>query len=160
MSLCYVILTGGPMQSIVSDALESKNSMLYTIKVDEIIRRAIRFFNQFKIGALIVVDGDEKIEGIITERDVMKKLSDTDDNIKDLFIKDIMTPRSKLFLGREDDTIESIMGTMTKNRIRHIPIVDDGEKCIGMVSIGDVIKALLERVNEENESLKNYIHGG
>ena len=78
-------------------------------------------------------------------------------NVKGLAIKDVMTPREKLIVARADDDVNDLMGAMTQNRVRHIPVVDEHDKVVGMVSIGDIIKAMLKDKDYQIRHLKDYI---
>ena len=119
---------------------------------------AIRLMNQKKIGALVVVDDLGQVEGIVTERDILRIV----DNYKGLpayiTVADIMTSRERLIIAGKNQSVEEIMETMTEKRIRHMPVVEEN-RLIGIISIGDVVKFELKKVLVENESMKSYISG-
>lgn len=149
------------MKRKVSDLLKEKGHAVYTITNKGNLKDAVKLFNEKRIGALIVLNEDEDIQGILTERDIMIKLSQTEGEIKDMCVKMVMTPKEKLIVGTMDDSIEYLMKVMTTNRIRHIPIVggEGKAKIHGMVSIGDLVKMLLNDMDHENRLLKDYIEG-
>jgi len=149
------------MKRKVSDLLEEKGHAVYTISSNATLKEAVKLFNEKHIGALIVLDTNNDINGIITERDIMIKLAQTEGEIKDMSIRLLMTPKEKLIVSTLDDTIEYVMKVMTTNRIRHLPVVggDGKAKLQGLISIGDVVKTLLHDMDHENRLLKDYIEG-
>jgi CBS domain-containing protein len=149
------------MKRKVGDLLKEKGHAVYTIENTKKLKDSVKIFNEKHIGALIVLNEDEEIQGIVTERDILMRLSQTEGEIKDMSIKMIMTPKEKLIVGTPEDNVEYIMKVMTSNRIRHIPIVggEKQTKLEGLISIGDVVKALLSDVGYENKLLKDYIEG-
>jgi CBS domain-containing protein len=149
------------MKRKVSDLLKEKGKVVFTIEDNKKLRDAVRMFIDKRVGALIVLNEDGDIQGIVTERDILKRLALAAGEIKGLSVKMVMTSKEKLIVGTPDDSIEYIMKVMTSNRIRHIPIVG-GESQIkleGLISIGDVVKAMLSDVARENKLLKDYIEG-
>ncbi len=111
-------------------------------------------FSANRIGSLLIVDKDNEIQGIIGARDVLMAVVTHPDNFKNMTVDMIMT--TNLIIGTEDDHVDYILAIMTENRIRHIPIMQ-GKELRGMVSIGDVVKALLKEKDVENRYLKDYI---
>jgi CBS domain-containing protein len=122
----------------VEKILESKEKEVFSIHIEAIVSDALNILNEKNIGALMVLDSSRNIQGIVTERD-------------------IMTPREKLIVARADDEINDLMGAMTQNRVRHIPVVDEHDKVMGMISIGDIIKAMLKDKDYQIRHLKDYI---
>jgi CBS domain-containing protein len=137
--------------------LESKGRNVFSIHVDAIIADALQVMNENNIGALMVLDDQGNIHGIISERDVMRTCHRSQGNCRGLSVKDIMTPRAKLIVARGEDEINDLMGAMTQNHIRHIPIVDDKDRVKGMISIGDIIKAMLQEKDFHIRHLTDYI---
>lgn len=148
----------------VSDLLKEKGYAVYTISDNAKMKDAVRLFNEKRIGALMVVNEQGDIRGIVTERDIMIKLGRTEGEVKDMSVQLMMTPQEELVVATPEDDIEYLMKMMTSKRIRHIPIVDGESKCKlnGVISIRDVVKALLSDVElkEENKLLKDYLNGG
>src|SRR6056297_2071674 len=124
--------------------LKQKENILYKIDADKSVFDAVALLNNHKIGSLLVMNSDKKLEGILTERDILYKCLNSTKNNKETKVADIMTPKEKLIIGTVDDTISYAMKVMTNHRIRHLPIVNK-EKVIGLLSIGDIIKTVLEQ---------------
>lgn len=143
----------------VEAVLKEKGKQVYTVHVEAIVADALRILNEKKIGALIVIDDDQKIRGIITERDIMWRCYECQTNVKGVAVKEIMTPREKLVVSSPEDDLEYVMDVMTDKRIRHVPIVDHSGCLAGLISVGDVIKALLTHKDYEIKYLKDYIEG-
>ena len=138
----------------VKDILAAKGSHVVTISKDTGVIEAMSIFSANRIGSLLIVDKAKNILGIIGARDVLMAVVNHPDTIKRLKVESIMT--TNLIIGTEDDSVDYILAIMTENRIRHIPIMD-GRDLKGMVSIGDVVKALLKEKDVENRYLKDYI---
>jgi CBS domain-containing protein len=138
----------------VKDILAEKGSRVVTIEKNIKIIDAMSIFSANRIGSLLIVDKDNEIQGIIGARDVLMAVVTHPDNFKNMTVDMIMT--TNLIIGTEDDHVDYILAIMTENRIRHIPIMQ-GKELRGMVSIGDVVKALLKEKDVENRYLKDYI---
>jgi CBS domain-containing protein len=146
------------------DILLEKGKEVVTIDAGRSIHDAIGKLNEHGIGALIVTGEGEEIVGIITERDILRKCGDHCVRLKRLptqeetacpfLVQDTMT--KDLLIGVPDDDPNYIMGVMTKNRIRHLPILDEGS-LVGIISIGDLVNAHLEEKVFENRTLKDYL---
>jgi CBS domain-containing protein len=139
--------------------LDQKDSAVFSIGENSSLCECIKMLNEKNIGALIVVNRENKICGIVTERDVLRLTYSSPVNVCSVLVKDAMTSRDRLITAEETDSLFKIMETMTAKRIRHIPILKDGEIC-GIVSIGDVVKFLLGMLMDENKQMKDYIAGG
>jgi len=141
----------------VEKILESKPSVVFSVHIDAIVSDALQSMDEKNIGALMVIDSQENIQGIVSERDIMRNCYRNQANVKGLAIRDVMTPRAKLLVARAEDDINDLMGAMTQNHIRHIPVVNEQDKVVGMVSIGDIIKAMLKDKDYQIRHLKDYI---
>lgn len=139
----------------VIDLLKEKKSGVKTISPDKILKQALRSMIENKVGSLIVTEGKNIPTGIITERDILRYI-DRMDNWEETVIGDIMT--KELIIGLLDDDVEVIMEFMTKNYFRHVPILD-GRELVGIISIGDIIKAQLKDIKINNRFLSDYIAG-
>jgi CBS domain-containing protein len=137
--------------------LESKGKEVFSIHVDAIVNEALQLMNEKNIGALMVLDSRQNIQGIVSERDIMHSCHLSQANVKGLAVKDVMTSRGKLIVARAEDDVNDLMAAMTQNHIRHIPVVDDKDKVVGMISIGDIIKALIKDKDYQIRHLKDYI---
>ena len=150
----------------IRDILQEKGTKVVTIEAGATIHDAINILNKHKIGALIVLGESEEIEGIITERDVLRvcgnhcvRLTDAqtpEESVCPSLVQDAMT--RDLVIGVPDDDLNYVMGVMTRNHIRHLPVLDDG-KLAGIISIGDLVNAHFEEKVFENRTLREYIHG-
>ncbi|KAM0932077.1 putative CBS domain-containing protein [Dioscorea sansibarensis] len=149
----------------ISDILKAKGknadgSWLWCTTNDSVYD-AVKSMTQHNVGALVVVKpGEEKaIAGIITERDYLRKIIVQGRSSKSTKVGDIMTEENKLITVTPDTKVLRAMQLMTDNRIRHIPVIDD-RGMIGMVSIGDVVRAVVTEHREELNRLNAYIQGG
>jgi CBS domain-containing protein len=111
---------------------------------------------EHRIGALLVRDAAGAVAGIISERDVLRECQHHASELGRIVVRDAMT--RDLIVCVLDDDVDYAMGIVTKNRVRHLPVMD-GETVAGMISIGDLVKANLEEVQYENRYLKEYIAG-
>ena len=135
--------------------LDHKSGAIITIGADEPVRRAIELLAENHIGALPVVGGT-KLVGIVSERDYARKVVLKGRNSTETRVSEIMS--SPVVTVVPDDTVERCMRLMTERRIRHLPVVE-GEHLIGIVSIGDCVRAMLEEYEREIDDLKRYIAG-
>ena len=159
--------TGIPAKEIavrIRDILKDKGGEVATIGAGRTVHEAVRELNSHRIGALVVTGDDGSIEGIVSERDVLRMAAETWDDggdrtarLRDRPVVGIMT--REVICAVPDDDLDYAMGIMTQNRIRHLPIVDGGE-LVGLISIGDVVRANLSQVAYENRMLKDYVQGG
>ncbi|MBN1517597.1 CBS domain-containing protein [Candidatus Sumerlaeota bacterium] len=138
----------------VKDILRTKGSRIITIDPEATLKRAIFELNAHKIGSLMVLDENGRPLGIITERDILHEAVREPQEMTELLVRDVMT--KDLICAVPDDSVEYVMGVMTRNKIRHLPIVEN-RQIAGLLSIGDVIKSLLEDVSTENKYLRDYI---
>lgn len=119
--------------------LAVKGTRVFTIGADAAVREAVTELAGNNIGALVVMPASGPPVGIISERDIIRRLS-ADESVLDARVVDLMT--SPVLCGTSDDDLESVLRTMTSRRFRHLPVVDDGE-LVGMVTIGDLVNAQL-----------------
>nr|ACN40616.1 unknown [Picea sitchensis] len=128
---------------------------------DDTVYDAVKSMTQHDVGALLVVKPVEEksIAGIITERDYLRKIIVQGRSSKTTKVGDIMTEENKLITVTSDTKVLKAMQLMTDNRIRHIPVVE-GKSMLGMVSIGDVVRAVVDEHREELKRLNAFIQGG
>ncbi len=148
----------------IRDILLEKGKKVITIDAGRNIHDAIGMLNEHRIGALIVTREGDEVVGIITERDILRRCGDYCVNVNETMsseesacsslVKDAMT--KELVIGVPDDDPNYAMGVMTENRIRHLPILDEG-RLVGMISIGDLVNAHLEERVFKSRTLKDYI---
>jgi CBS domain-containing protein len=141
--------------SKVSEILENKGGMVLSVESTETVFNAICLMAELNIGAVLVQDGDS-ISGIFTERDYLQKIALKSLSSKETKVGEVMT--SPVISAEPGDSIQQCMETMTACHCRHLPIVDNGT-LLGIVSIGDLVKRLLEEKEVEVEKLSEYITG-
>lgn len=139
----------------VKHLLAEKGHDIHAVGPDEPVLNAIRVMADRYIGALLVMRGDELV-GIVSERDYARKVILKGRHSDDTSVSEIMSP-NVLTVGPED-TVETCMRLCTDQRVRHLPVVDH-RKVIGVVSIGDLVKATLSEQTEQIEQLQRYIAG-
>ncbi|MGE5558666.1 MAG: CBS domain-containing protein [Bacillota bacterium] len=139
----------------VRNLLAKKGAHVETIGPETTVFEALCVLKLKHIGSLMVLSG-EKVLGIVTERDILNECFERSDALRQRKVKDIMT--KDIIIGVPDDTLDYVMGIMTQNRIRHLPIIDDGH-LTGLISIGDVVKYLLDEKEMENKYMRDYISG-
>ena len=150
----------------IEDILRQKGSGVVTIEDDKTVHDAICRLNEHGIGALVVTGEGGTIAGIISERDILKECGercvrltealDEHHSACPALVKDVMT--TDVVIGVPDDDLSYVMGVMTKNRIRHLPILDGGE-LKGIISIGDVVSAHVDETDFQNRVLTDYVKG-
>ena len=140
----------------VSDIVKERR--LITIAPTETVLEAIRTLNDHNIGALPVCEGGNKLIGIITERDILRVCGGNDCAAAlERRVSEVMSTNLVICVG--GDSIENAMHVMTARRIRHLPILD-GQRLVGILSIGDVVKAKLDDADAEIRFLRDYVQGG
>jgi CBS domain-containing protein len=140
----------------IADVLRNKGAAVTTINPDATVRELLAGLADQNIGAMVVV-GDEGVVGIVSERDVVRQLHTHGASALTRPISTIMT--TMVATCSKTDTVDEISVLMTKNRVRHVPVLD-GKKLIGIVSIGDVVKTRMEELQAEQEQLHSYITQG
>jgi CBS domain-containing protein len=140
----------------VKDVLKVKGPEVITIGDTKQVKDAIRVLVNNKIGVLLVLNEHGKIVGIISERDIIKSIFSSSENFLELPISQIMT--TNIIYAEYEDDITNVESIMTKNRIRHLPVMNN-KILVGLISIGDIIKALLSDKDYENKYLHEYISG-
>ena len=136
------------------DILNSKGAKVWCIREDQSIFDALEVLVQHKIGALVVLDKNESVIGIISERDVVRVCYQDRKGFDVLPVSKVMT--RVVVSAHLNDPIEQLMVLMTRNRVRHLPIIEN-KKLVGLVSIGDVVKANFQETAENNKQLMEYL---
>jgi CBS domain-containing protein len=142
--------------TLVSQLLRRKGSQAYVTRPDATVYEALQVMAEKNIGALLVVDTDG-LAGIFSERDYARKVILQGKSSKDTPVSEIMT--SRVYFVRPDNTIEDCMVLMTEKKIRHLPVIEGGH-IAGVISIGDVVKEVIDEQGFVIEQLENYITGG
>ena len=132
-----------------------KDKHVRTITAQDSVKHLVECLNSFHVGALVVSSDGKTIDGIVSERDIVRNLPGKFDMIEDLHIRDIMTVA--VHTCTPESTVAEIMSMMTAQRIRHVPVVDENGELLSIVSIGDVLKHHLNEISLENQALKEYV---
>ncbi|WP_378952417.1 CBS domain-containing protein [Mesorhizobium sp. ANAO-SY3R2] len=138
----------------VKAILDKKGHEVFTIGPNEKLLDAVRMLVDHRVGALVVTNGDHKIVGILSERDVVRVVGKDGGAALEKTVREVMTPKVKIC--NESHTVNQVMEIMTNGRFRHLPVERDGY-LYGIVSIGDVVKRRIEDVEREAEEIKAYI---
>jgi CBS domain-containing protein len=138
----------------IREILAVKGQHVHTIGPDRSILDAVALLLEHGIGALLVRDAGDAVAGIISERDILRICRDRGAALGRIQIADVMT--RDLVVCVPDDDVDYAMGIVTKNRVRHLPVLDGG-RVVGMISIGDLVKARLDAAEYENRYLREYI---
>ena len=148
-------LWGETVKSVAQILKSKPDQAVHTIAPTATVFDALKLMAEKSIGALLVMEG-EKIVGIITERDYARKIVLLGRASKDTPVREIMTP--EVMYVRLTQTSEECMALMTENRLRHLPVIDNG-KLIGLISIGDLVKNIISEQQFIIEQLETYIKG-
>ena len=139
----------------ITEVLRRKGETVVTIPPEKTVRELIALLSEHRIGALVVSGDGGQIDGIVSERDGVRRLNE-DPNVLDVTVSAIMTAEVHTCLP--DDSVEALMAAMTELRIRHVPVVVDGRLTV-IVSIGDLVKHRLTELEAERDQLTAYITG-
>jgi len=139
----------------VRDILKRKGSQVHTVGRQETVFAAIEKMESCRVGALVVVEGSQ-VSGMVTERDYLRKVAIMGRSSRTTRVEEIMS--SPVRSCRPDDSLQQCMQTMTDERFRHLPVMEEG-RLVGIVSIGDVVKQLVSEQTTEIRQLHRYIQG-
>jgi CBS domain-containing protein len=137
----------------VADILQSKGNFVFSITANASVYDALKIMAEKNIGALMIIEAD-KLTGIFSERDYARKIVLQGKASHDTLVSEIMTPH--VLTVSSSDSLEQCMNLMSKNRVRHLPVVD-AEKVVGIISISDVVTAIIQSQQETIKHLQNYI---
>lgn len=141
----------------IQDVLRQKGNAVASVRPSATIVELLALLAEHRVGALIVADKDEAMVGIVSERDVVRRLNERGPDLLDEPVSAIMT--TDVHTCRSVDLIDDLMRSMTEQRIRHIPVVDDAGAVAGIVSIGDIVKHRMDELETERRQLEDYIAG-
>jgi CBS domain-containing protein len=139
---------------IVKNILAGKRGNVVTIEPTADLAEAVKLLAERRIGAVVILGADHHIVGILSERDIVRALAVAGPTALNEPVGKVMT--RNVTTCSEDDTIVGLMGRMTTEKFRHIPVVEQG-KLIGIVSIGDVVKNRVDEIEQESKALRDYI---
>jgi len=138
----------------IVDILATKGSEVATIARGSTVREAVAELTRLSIGALVVSDDGIRIDGIVSERDIVRRLDRMGADLFEASVASIMS--TPVHTCAPEDTPDAVMTTMTNRRVRHVPVISEGVMC-GLVSIGDVVKARIEALEADHQVLVDYI---
>ncbi|WP_042695200.1 CBS domain-containing protein [Azospirillum sp. B506] len=140
----------------VAVLLKRKGNRIVSAAPDDTVAAVARLLTEHRIGAVLVMDDDGQPVGILSERDIVRAIARDGAVALDRPAADLMT--RELITAAPDDTVADMMAVMTERRIRHVPIVES-RRVVGVISIGDVVKARIDDAELEVESLRGYVAG-
>jgi CBS domain-containing protein len=141
----------------VSDILSQKGGLVYSVTPATSVAEVAQQLSSRRIGSVLVLSDQSAVVGIVSERDLVRATATHGAKALELEARQVMT--RDVVTCHPDDSIDEVMQTMTNGRFRHLPVVHHGE-LLGLISIGDVVKARLEETQHETEALKAYIVAG
>ncbi|MEV4314592.1 CBS domain-containing protein [Actinocrispum sp. NPDC049592] len=141
----------------IADVLRTKGSTVATAEPETTVTELLAMLAGHNIGAMVVLAADGTVVGIVSERDVVRRLNERGAALLDRPVSEIMTP--EVFTCQPDDSVDSLTVLMTERRIRHVPVVTEG-RLVGIVSIGDVVKSRIKKLEEDQQQLEAYITQG
>ena len=141
---------------LVRDVVENKGRRVVILDSEATVGEALAKLVQNNIGSLPIVDHEGRLVGILSERDVLRLIHNRGDRGGRLSVAEVMT-RSPITCGM-DDEVEVVMGKMSERNIAKIPVLE-GDDLVGIVSVGDVVRVLYDKVHTENQHLISYIQG-
>jgi CBS domain-containing protein len=141
----------------ISEVLAAKASQeVLTVRPDATVRELVELLAEHNIGALVVSADGSAVDGIVSERDVVRRLHE-DEGVLSALVSSIMS--APVRTCEVHSTVDEVMAVMTERRFRHVPVVKD-DRLAGIVSIGDVVKSRMRDLEFERDQLGSYVHGG
>lgn len=140
----------------IARILDRKGHDVATATPRQTVTEVVAALRERDIGALVVVDDDGRVVGIVSERDVVRRIAQVGGDVLDLHVEDVMT--SPVHTCAPSSTTDELMEEMTERRIRHLPVCED-DRLVGIVSIGDVVKERFEELRHQNRQLEDYVSG-
>jgi len=141
----------------ISDVLQNKGSGVTTLDASATVRELVEVLADRGIGAVIVSADGRSPAGMVSERDVVRHLQSKAEGLLDQPLDRIMT--TDVVVCGLPDKVDSVLQLMTERRIRHVPVLDDDARVVGIVSIGDLVKNRIDELAQERDQLTNYISG-
>jgi CBS domain-containing protein len=142
---------------LVAQIIRDKGDLVFTISPHETVAAAAALLHERRVGALVVIEGEDKVVGIISERDLVRMMSKAGAEGLGQPVSIWMT--SEVIFAAPTETVNSLLERMTDRRVRHLPVLKEGRLC-GLISIGDLVKFKIAESEAEAENLKAYISAG
>ena len=140
----------------IYDILHTKGHDVVVVAPEASVHELVALLRRHNLGAVVVSSDGRTVQGIVTERDVVRRLADGPDFLEGP-VAAIMT--REVYTCHAEDAVGSLMSTMTDQRIRHLPVVDQHARLVGIVSIGDVVKSQIRELEFERDQLEGYVSG-
>jgi CBS domain-containing protein len=140
----------------IADVLRNKGAAVATVDPETTVTELLAGLTEHNIGAMVVI-GPNGVEGIVSERDIVRRLHEHGADLLNRRVSEIMT--TVVVTCAPGDSVDSLSALMTKNRVRHVPVVEGGQLA-GIVSIGDVVKRRMDELESEQQQLQAYITQG
>jgi CBS domain-containing protein len=144
------------VQTILKQKQSGKGPEAVTVQSSATVMEAARKLAQFKIGAVVITKIDGGVAGILSERDIVRRIAEVGPDILSSPVRDVMT--RDVVTCTAETTVDDVMARMTHGRFRHIPVVDSSDRLVDVISIGDVVKLHVEEVQREATTLREYIY--
>lgn len=142
---------------LVSQVLKTKGDLVFTASPQETVAAAAALLHSRRVGAMVIIDGQDKVVGILSERDIVRVVAEMGAAGLSQPIASCMT--ADVVFALPDETVAALLTRMTDRRIRHLPVMKDG-RLAGIISIGDLVKSKIAETEAEAENLKAYITAG
>ena len=139
----------------IAQILATKGSFVATIRAEASVKHCVDELRRHNIGALVVSEDGRTIDGIVSERDIVRRLAEFSGEVANLKVRDIMT--TDVTTCTAEDSVEGLMALMTEHKFRHVPVVDEFGSLLAVVSIGDLVKHRIEELHDERAALISYI---
>jgi len=139
----------------VETILKAKGSNVVTVAPSDTVKHALSVLEAHEIGAVVVSADRARVEGILSERDIVRVLGERGASVLDEPVSEVMT--RKVVSCRQRDTVSAIMEMMTDGKFRHLPVLE-GDRVVGLISIGDIVKWRVQEYENEQEALRQYIN--
>jgi CBS domain-containing protein len=140
----------------IHELLRTKGFHVITVRPSATVLEVVELLKEYNLGAVVVSQDGREVSGIVTERDIVRRLLEGTDFLAGP-VSAIMT--SEVLTCTAQDSVRSLMTTMTEQRIRHLPVVDDHGRLTGIVSIGDAVKSHITEIEFERDQLEGYVSG-
>jgi CBS domain-containing protein len=142
------------MRMRITDVLRTKGDLVVTVAPDRSVTDLLDLLSEHGVGALVVSTDGTTVEGIVSERDVVRRLQEHGADLLGKPVSDIMT--ANVHTADPETDLEDLLGVMTERRFRHVPVLSDGA-LVGIVSIGDAVKARMDHLQHERDQMEAYI---
>jgi CBS domain-containing protein len=139
---------------LISQVLKEKGDLVFTVSPHQTVAQAAALLHQRKVGAMVVIDQNDAVVGILSERDVVRAVAQDGPQALGKSVSSCMT--KDVIFAEPGETVDALLGRMTDRRVRHLPVLKDG-RLAGLVSIGDLVKRKIAETEAEAETLKAYI---